>query len=204
MREHENILGEQWIGKCKLQMKSCLFIPSLRIFPPPPQCCACLRCLTMQLAFGCFRRGLLYSSQGRRCWAETMNTSCGMDCCLTGSLVNNNHTNKVLFWENFNHDTSPAPLPSSPVAFDFVILQWAVLFSAFKVLMSSWRGASSSCEDLHWSLWRTRTSSGVVKGYRPFARQSQGTPIPSPPWIVNTLNVWPLQPHQWNISAIRI
>lgn len=41
---------------------------------------------------------------------KTMNASCGMDFCLIGSLANNNHTNKVLFWENFNHDTRLPPL----------------------------------------------------------------------------------------------
>lgn len=45
-----------------------------------------------------------------------------MDFCLIASLANNNHTNKVLFWENFNHD---ARLPPPPVAFDFVFLQRA-------------------------------------------------------------------------------
>lgn len=35
---------------------------------------------------------------------ETMNASCGMDFCLIASLFNNNHTSKVLFWENFNQD----------------------------------------------------------------------------------------------------
>lgn len=39
-----------------------------------------------------------------------MNASCGMDFCLIASPVNNNHTNEVLFWENFNHDTCLPPL----------------------------------------------------------------------------------------------
>lgn len=47
--------------------------------------------------------------------------------CLIASLANNNHTNKVLFGGNFNHDTR---LP--PLHFDFVILQWAGLLSSLQ------------------------------------------------------------------------
>lgn len=56
---------------------------------------------------------------------KTMNASCGMDFCLSEGLANNDHTNEVLFCENFNHGTLPAPS-----AVDFVILRWAVLFTA--------------------------------------------------------------------------
>lgn len=59
-----------------------------------------------------------------------MNASCGMDFCLSEGLANNDHTNEVLFCENFNHGTLPAPS-----AIDFVILQQAVLFTA---MMTGW------------------------------------------------------------------
>lgn len=92
----------------------------------------------LQQAVSCYWSGPLYSSCG----------CCGAWCmfgwkqwthhvewifCLIASLVNNNHTNKVLFWENFNHDTC-LPL----LHFDFVILQWAVLLSAFTTLIADW------------------------------------------------------------------
>lgn len=79
-------------------------------------------------------QGPLYSGSGCcGAWCvfgcKTMNASCGMDPppCLIARLANNNHTNKVLFWGNFNHDTR---LP--PLHFDFVILQWAGLLSSLQ------------------------------------------------------------------------
>lgn len=57
-----------------------------------------------------------------------------MDFCLIASLANNNYTNEVLFWENFNHGTCQSPPPLT--AFELVILDWSVLMLGFKTLMS--------------------------------------------------------------------
>lgn len=69
---------------------------------------------------------------------KTMNASCGMDFCLSEGLANNDHTNEVLFCENFNHGTLPAPS-----AVDFVILRWALHSDDDWLDTCGWNAASA-------------------------------------------------------------
>lgn len=59
------------------------------------QCVVLAHCTVAELLLLLLLWGLV------RVWLQTMNASCGMDFCLIARLLNNNHTNEVLFRGEF-------------------------------------------------------------------------------------------------------